>query len=64
MNNMLPSYFEHMKVVQPVVCNYYGIRKLRLHPPIINMHEFGDQMVQYCLIKALNEASRIAWFGI
>ena len=62
MNNMLPSYFEYMKPVQPVACNYYGIRKPRfygirkprLHPPIIN-HEFGEQMVQYCLIKILNE---------
>ena len=43
-----------MKPVQPVACNYYGIRKPRLHPPIIN-HEFGEQMVQYCLIKILNE---------
>ena len=31
MNNMLPSYFEYMKPVQPVACNYYGIRKPRLH---------------------------------
>ena len=54
MNNMLPSYFEHMKPVQPVACNYYRIRKLRLHLPIIN-HEFGEQIVQYCLIKALSE---------
>ena len=51
MNNMLPSYFEP---VQLVACNYYGIRNSRLHPPIIN-HEFGDQMVQYCLIKIINE---------
>ena len=43
-----------MKPVQPVACNYYGIRKPRLHPPIIN-HELGEQMVQYCLIKILNE---------
>ena len=43
-----------MKPVQPVACNYYGIRKPRLHPLIIN-HEFGEQMVQYCLIKILNE---------
>ena len=27
MNNMLPSYFEYMKPVQPVACNYYEIRK-------------------------------------
>ena len=43
-----------MKLVQPVACNYYGICKPRLHPPIIK-HEFGEQMVQYCLIKILNE---------
>ena len=40
--------------MKPVACNYYGIRKPRLHPPIIN-HEFGEQMVKYCLIKILNE---------
>ena len=51
---MLPSYFEYMKPVQPVARNYYGIRKPRWHPPIIN-HEFREQMVQYCLIKILNE---------
>ena len=49
--NMLPSYSDQMK---PVACNYYGICKPRLHPPIIK-HEFGEQMVQYCLIKILNE---------
>ena len=54
MNNMLPSYFEHMILVQPVACNYYEIRKPKLHPPIIN-HEVGEQMVQYCLIKVLNK---------
>ena len=53
MNNMLQSYFEHKKPVQPVECNYYGIRKPRLHPPII--FEFGEQMVQCCLINVLNE---------
>ena len=54
MNNMLPSYLQHMKPVQPAACNYYGIRKPRLHSPIIN-HEFREQMVQYCLIKILNK---------
>ena len=53
MNNILPSYFEYMKPVQPVACNDYRIRKPRLHPLTIN-HEFGEQMVQYCLIKILN----------
>ena len=46
-----------MKPVQPVACNYYGICKPMLHLPIIN-HEFGEQMVQYCLIKALNVDNR------
>ena len=35
-------------------CKYYGIRKPMLHPPIIN-YGFGEQIVQYCLIKILNE---------
>ena len=43
-----------MKPVQLVACNYYIIRKPRLHPPIIH-HVFGEQMVQYCLIKTLKE---------
>ena len=50
---MVPFYFDHTK---PVACNYYGIRKPRLHPPIIN-HEFGEQMVQYYLITILNETA-------
>ena len=53
MNSMLPSYFEY-EAFQSVACNYYRIRKPRLHPPITN-HEFGEQMVQYCLIKILSE---------
>ena len=57
MNNMLPSYFKYMKPVQSVSCNYYGIRK----PPTIN-HEFGEQMVQYCLIKILNEDNHKCYF--
>ena len=55
---MLPSYFEHMKPVEPVACNHYGIRKPRLHPRIIN-HELGEQMVQYCLRKILNEETAL-----
>ena len=42
MTYMVPSYFKHMKPVQPVACNYFGICKPKLHLPIIN-HEF-EQM--------------------
>ena len=44
----MPSYVEHMKPVQPIANNCYGIRKPRLHPPIFK-YDFGEQMVQYCL---------------
>ena len=53
MNNMFPSYFEHMKSAQPVTYNSYVICKPGLHLLIIN-YKFGEQMVQYCLIKLLN----------
>ena len=37
MNNMLASYFEYMKPVQPVACNYYGIRKPMFILPSLTM---------------------------
>ena len=52
MNDMLSSYFEHMKHIQLLACNYYVIPKPRLRHPIIN-YEFGKQIIQNCLIKGL-----------
>lgn len=53
MNNVLPVYFNYMKPDQPVICNYYGIRKPRYHLPLIK-HEFAIQLVKYGLVKLLN----------
>ena len=42
-----------MKPSLPVICNYYGIRNPNFHLPPIK-HAFAEQMIQYCLIKLLN----------
>ena len=52
-NNLLPSYFNYIKPSLPVICNYYGIRNPKFHLPPIK-HAFAEQMIQYCLIKLLN----------
>ena len=52
-NNLLPSYFNYMKPSLPVICNYYGIRNPKIYLPPIK-HAFAEQMIQYCLIKQLN----------
>ena len=54
MNNKLPSYFNYMKPNLPVICNYYGIRKLKFHLPIIR-HVFAEQLIQYNLIRIIND---------
>ena len=42
-----------MKPSLPVICNYYGIRNPKFHLPPIK-HAFAEQIIQYCLIKLLN----------
>ena len=38
-NNLLPSYFNHMKPSLPVICNYYGIYEiLNFVYLLLNMH--------------------------
>ena len=37
----IPSYFNYMKPNLPVICNYYGIRKLKFHLPNIR-HGFAE----------------------
>ena len=54
MNNKLPSYFNYMKPNLPVICNYSGIRKPKFHLPIIR-HVFAEQLIQYNLIKIIND---------
>ena len=53
MNNMLPPYFNMLKPSMPLVCDYYGVRNPKIHLPTIR-HDFAKQIVQYCLIKLLN----------
>ena len=62
-NNLLPPYFNYMKPNLPVICNHYNVRNPKFHLPLIK-HEFAKQLLQYCLIKLLNEdenASQIAY---
>ena len=62
-NNLLPPYFNYMKPNLPAICNHYNVRNPRFHLPLIK-HEFAKQLLQYCLIKLLNEdenASQIAY---
>ena len=53
MNNMLPSYFDSMKPVLPVICSLYEVRKPTFHLPHIN-HEYAEQLLKYQLVKILN----------
>ena len=54
MNNKLPCYFNYMKLSLPVICKCYGIRKPKLHLPIIR-HGFAEQLIQYNLIRTIND---------
>ena len=52
-----------MKPNLPVICNHNNVRNPKFHLPLIK-HEFAKQLLQYCLIKLLNEdenASQIAY---
>ena len=53
MNNMLPPYFNMLKPSMFLVCDYYEVRNPKIHLPTIR-HDFAKQLVQYCLIKLLN----------
>ena len=62
-NNVLPPYVNYIKPNLPVICNHYNVRNTKFHLPTIK-HEFAKQLLQYCLIKLLNEdenASQIAY---
>ena len=54
MNNTLPGYFDNMKPVLPVICNYHYIRRPTFHLPPIK-HVFAESMVKFQLIRLLNE---------
>ena len=45
-----PPYFNMLKPNMPLVCDYYGLCKPKIHLPTIR-HDFAKQLVQYCLSK-------------
>ena len=47
-------YFNMMKLILPVVCARYEIRKPIFHLPPTN-HEFAEQLMKYQVIKTLND---------
>ena len=53
MNNQLPTYFSLMKPVLPIICTQYEVRNPMFDLPEIR-HSFGEQSIDYCLIKQLN----------
>ena len=59
MNNMLPPYFDMIKLSMPLVCDYYGPRNPNIHLPTTR-HDFAKQLVQYSLIKLLNNDNEYA----
>ena len=56
MNVLLPSYFVTMKPTLPMICNYHEIWRPTFHLPYI-VHTFAEQLVQYKMIKILNDKS-------
>ena len=56
MNNLLPSYFNSMKLKPPELCNVYSIRRPTYHLPI-NRHEFAKQVIKNKLLELLNTES-------
>ena len=56
MNNLLPPYFNSMKLKLHELCNVYSIRKPTFHLPVIR-HEFARQLIGYKLLELLNTES-------
>ena len=48
-----------MKPNVPVICDHYNVRNPKFHLPVIK-HDFAKQLIQYCLIKLLNEDDNIS----
>ena len=59
MNDLLPPYFNYMKLNLPVICDYYNVRNPKFHLPVIK-HDFAKQLIQYCLINLLNDDDNIS----
>ena len=55
MNNELPHYFTNVKPELLRVTEYYMLRKPSFHLPRIS-HEFVEHMLEYQMIKALNNS--------
>ena len=48
-----------MKPNLPLICNHYNVRNPKCHLPVIKQ-EFAKQLLQYCLIKLLNEDENVS----
>ena len=57
MNNTLPSYFEIMKPLLPLICDHHIIRKPVFHLPYIR-HDYAKQLLKYQLVKLLNDENK------
>ena len=62
MNNELPHYFTNMKPELPRVAEYYSLRRPTFHLPRIS-HEFAEHMLEYQMIKALNNPEASAFIA-
>ena len=60
MNNTLPEYFNGMKPILPLICNRYPLRKSLFHLPKIK-HKFAEHLLEYQLVKKLNEEGSIRY---
>ena len=54
MNNKLPECFSTIKPKLPEIIEHYEIRSPVFHLPAIK-HKFAENLLQYCLIKQINE---------
>ena len=54
MNDLLPPQFNYINLM----C-HYNVQKPKFHLPVIK-HDFAKQLIQYCLIKLLNEDENIS----
>ena len=62
MNNELPHYFTNMKPELPRVAEYYSLRRTTFHLPRIS-HEFAEDMLEYQMIKVLNNPEASAFIA-
>ena len=58
MNDLLPPYFDYIQPNVPVICDHHNVQNTKFHLPVFK-HDFAKQLIQYCLIKFLNEDENI-----